>query len=174
MNRVAIVGACGSGKSHVAREFGRILNVPVTHLDDIYFDDAWNTLPRKEFAAAQHELVAAPRWVIDGNYNSTLDIRLRACDTVVMMDVPTWAALRGVLSRQVRHGAGQHPSGIYNRINWSVITYVLTYRRRMRPQVLAKISEFAGDKNVVFLTSRSRARRWLEQVTASRSRHLSP
>ncbi|MEV0827980.1 topology modulation protein [Nonomuraea rubra] len=172
MKRVAIVGACGSGKSYVARELGRVLDVPVTHLDAIYYDNDWNTLPPAEFEAAQRELVAAPSWIIDGNYNSSLEIRLRACDTVVMLDVSTWTALHGILSRQASHGAGQHAAGVYNRINWDVITYVLGYRRKMHPQVVAKIREFAPDKNVVFLTSRARARRWLENVAAAQAGHL--
>ncbi len=85
-----------------------------------------------------------------------------------MMDVRTWTALRGILSRQLRHGAGQHTSGVYNRIHWGVITYVATYRRRMRPKVLAKIDELAAGKPVVFLTSRAETRRWLEQMAAGR------
>ncbi|WP_345563222.1 topology modulation protein [Nonomuraea rosea] len=169
MNRVVIVGVCGSGKSYVARELGRLLEAPVTHLDATYYDDDWNPLPQREFAAAQRELVAGARWIIDGNYNGSLEIRLRACDTVVMMDVSTWTALRGLFSRQARHGAGQHASGVYNRINWTVISYVLGYRRRMRPRVLAKIREFAAGKDVVFLTGRARTRRWLEEVAGERS-----
>ncbi|GAA1613722.1 DNA topology modulation protein [Nonomuraea maheshkhaliensis] len=168
MNRVAIVGSGGSGKSHVARKLGRLLNAPVTHLDAVYYDDEWTPLPKEKFEAAQRELVAKPRWVIDGNHNSSLAIRLQACDTVVMMDVPTCAALWGIFSRQIRHGAGQHDSGVYNRIHWGVVTYVATYRRRMRPKVLAKIDEFAAGKQVVFLTSRAQTRRWLQRVGASR------
>lgn len=64
--------AAGGGKSYVARELGRLLDAPVTHLDAEYFDDAWSPLPMEEFEARQRELVAVPRWVIDGNYNSTL------------------------------------------------------------------------------------------------------
>jgi adenylate kinase family enzyme len=168
MNRVAVVGSGGSGKSHVARELGRLLDAPVTHLDAVYYDDGWNPLPPEKFEAAQRELVAAPSWVIDGNYNSSLHVRLEACDTVVMMDVSTWAALWGIFSRQLRHGAGHHTSGVYNRIHWGVIKYVATYRRRMRPKVLAKIDEFAAGKQVVLLTSRTRTRRWLEQVATGR------
>ncbi|MEW9533604.1 topology modulation protein [Microbispora sp. NPDC049125] len=166
MNRVAVVGSGGSGKSHVARELGRLLGAPVTHLDAVYYDDAWNPLPPEKFEAAQRELVTAPRWVIDGNYNSTLRIRLDACDTVIFMDVPTRTALWGIISRQVRHGAGQHSAGIYNRIHWGVLRYVATYRRRMRPQVLEKISHYGGHAALITLTSRRRTRRWLQQVAA--------
>ncbi|MFD8645095.1 MULTISPECIES: topology modulation protein [Streptomyces] len=167
MKKVAIVGCGGSGKSFLARELGRILDAPVTHLDAAFYDDEWNALPLDKFANLQRELVAQPRWVIDGNYNSTLQIRLDACDTVVLMDVSTVAALYGIFSRQIRHGAGHKGNGVHNRINWGVIKYVATYRRKMRPRVMSKIEEFAsGRAEVVLLTSRGQTRRWLRKVAA--------
>jgi len=168
VKRVAIVGCGGSGKSYVARELGRRLGAPVTHLDAVYYDADWNERPKDEFAELQRDLVAAPSWVIDGNYNSTLPIRLAPCDTVVFMDMPTLSCLWGVLSRQLRHGHGQHKgNGIYNRLHMGVIRYVLSYRRTMRPRVLAKIDEHArGHAQIVILTSRRRTRRWLSETVA--------
>ncbi|MEU8526823.1 topology modulation protein [Streptomyces sp. NPDC048629] len=167
MKKVAIVGCGGSGKSYLARELGRILDAPVTHLDAAFYDDEWNERPMERFADLQRELVAQPRWVIDGNYNSTLQIRLEACDTVVLMDASTVAALYGIFSRQIRHGAGQQGNGVHNRINWGVIKYVATYRHKMRPRVMAKIGEFAsGRADVVLLSSRRQTRRWLRKVAA--------
>ena len=170
MKKVAIVGCGGSGKSHVARALGDVLDAPVTHLDAAFYDDEWNALPMDKFAELQRELVAGPRWVIDGNYNSTLQIRLESCDTVVLMDVSTISALYGIFSRQLRHGAGHKGNGVHNRIHWGVIKYVATYRRRMRPRVMAKIDEFAsGRADVVLLTNRRQTRRWLQQVAAQHS-----
>ncbi|MCW2940759.1 MAG: topology modulation protein [Actinomycetia bacterium] len=51
MQRVAVVGCGGSGKSHVAWRLGRLLDVPVTHLDAEYFDDEWKPLPMEKFEA---------------------------------------------------------------------------------------------------------------------------
>ncbi|MDI5971080.1 topology modulation protein [Streptomyces sp. SL13] len=167
MRKVTIVGCGGSGKSHLARQLGAALGAPVTHLDAVYFDDEWNALPMEKFAAAQRDLVAEAQWVIDGNYNSTLSIRLEACDTVVLMDVSTPAALWGIVARQLRHGAGHQGNGVHNRITWGVIKYVATYRRKMRPRVLAKIEELASrHADVVLLSSRRQTRRWLREITA--------
>ncbi|ANZ14911.1 topology modulation protein [Streptomyces noursei] len=165
MKKVAIVGCGGSGKSHLARQLATLLDAPVTHLDAAFYDDEWNALPMEKFAEVQRDLVAQPAWVIDGNYNSTLQIRLEACDTVVLMDVSTPAALWGIFSRQIRHGAGHKGNGVHNRIHWGVIKYVATYRRKMRPRVMAKIEEFAsGRADVVMLTGRRHTRRWLQQI----------
>jgi adenylate kinase family enzyme len=167
VQKVAIVGCGGSGKSYLARELARLIEAPVTHLDAEYFDDQWNPLPMEKFEARQRDLVAAPRWVIDGNYNSTLHVRLEAADTVIFMDLPTRSCLRGILARQLRHGRGQNRvSGVYNRITPGVLRYVLGYRRTMRPRVQAKIEQFATGAEVIVLTSRSHARRFLSSVTA--------
>ncbi|WP_075737455.1 topology modulation protein [Streptomyces acidiscabies] len=167
MNKVAVVGCGGSGKSYLARELGRILDVPVTHLDTVFHDAEWNERPMDEFAALQHKLVSRPGWVIDGNYNSTLPIRLEACDTVILMDVSTIAALYGVFSRQLRHSAGHQGNGIHNRIHWGVLRYIATYRLTMRPRVIAKIEEYAAaHANVVLLANRRQARAWLRKAAA--------
>jgi adenylate kinase family enzyme len=147
---------------------GVALGLPVTHLDAVYYDEAWNPLPMDDFAAAQRELVAAPDWVIDGNYATTMPIRLAACDTVVFLDVPTGTALRGVLSRQLRYGRGHHGNGVHNRVSAQFLRYVLTYRRRMRPRVLAAVAEHAPHAELVRLRGRGQARRWLRGVSSAR------
>ena len=123
--------------------------------------------PMERFEAVQREFVAAPRWVIDGNYNSTVQVRLEAADTVVFMDLPTRVCLWGILSRQLRHGRGQNgQNGVYNRITRDVLRYVLSYRRKMRSRVLAKIDRHASGAQVIALTSRRQTRRFLRQVAS--------
>lgn len=123
-----------------------------------------------QFASRQQELVIADSWVIDGNYNSTLEIRLGAADTVIFMDMPTVTCLRGIVGRQIRHGHGQDPdNGVFNRITFGVIRYVLSYRRKMRPRVLAKIAESAPHARLIVLSSRQAARAFLAHLTAESS-----
>jgi adenylate kinase family enzyme len=165
MKKVAVIGCGGSGKSHVSRQLAEMLGAPLTHLDAVYYDQTWKPLPPEQFQAAQRDLVDAPTWVIDGNYNSTLAIRLAACDTVVFLDLPTRQCLWGIVSRQVKHGAGQQDGGVYNHLTWGFIKYVASYRRTMRPKVLAQIERHAGHAERIQLTSRRRARRWLETIT---------
>jgi adenylate kinase family enzyme len=130
-----IIGCGGSGKSYVARTLGKLLDAPVTHLDTVFYDSEWNELPMLEFEERQRVLVAEPIWVIDGNYNSTLPVRLHACDTVVFLDLPAATCLWAAARRQLRNGAGQHKAvGEYNRLHRGVIRYIRTYRKTMRPK----------------------------------------
>ncbi len=167
MERIAIVGCGGSGKSHLARSLGALLGISPVHLDGLYYDQDWKPLGQEQFAALQHDLVTAPRWIIDGNYASTLPIRLHAADTVIFLDLPGWTCLTGIIRRRLRYRGGQHKdSGVYDRITWNFVRYILGYRRTMAPRVRQLITDHAGHAEVAMLRDRRSARGYLAVIAA--------
>jgi hypothetical protein len=92
VDRTAIVGCGGSGKSQLARSLGRVLGITPVHLDGLYYDAGWKPLDQEKFADLQRELVTGSRWIIDGNYASSLPIRLQSADTVIFFDLPAGSA----------------------------------------------------------------------------------
>jgi len=166
VDRIAVIGCGGSGKSRLARELGGMLGIAPVHLDGLYYDRAWKPLDKEQFTALQRDLVAGPRWIIDGNYASSLPIRLRAADTVVFLDFPAWACLWGIIQRRLSYGRGQHDAiGVYDRITWNFIRYITGYRKQMAPRVRQLIAEHAGDAQVVVLRRRRAVRRYLAGLT---------
>jgi adenylate kinase family enzyme len=169
VDRIAIIGCGGSGKSHLARELGRLLGIRPVHLDGVYYDRDWHPLDQDHFAARQRDLVSAPRWIIDGNYASTLPIRLGAADTVVFLDFPARTCLLGISERRFRHGRGQHDAiGVYDRITWSFVRYIIEYRRQMAPRVRELIATHAIHAEVIVLRSRRAVRRHLADAASPR------
>ncbi|HEY6794264.1 MAG TPA: hypothetical protein VI248_06240 [Kineosporiaceae bacterium] len=165
MDRVAVIGCGGSGKTYLSQRLATHLSLPVTHLDAEYYDSNWQPLPQDAFAARQRDLVAQPRWLIEGNYAGTLPIRLAAADTLVFLDLPAWTCLLGILQRRWKYRGGQHQDGVYDRITWNFVTYIWGYRRSMRPRVRQLIAEHGSHLQVVTLSSRRQAARWLEALT---------
>src|SRR5262245_23624003 len=96
LKRVAIIGCGGSGNTTIGRRLAAIIGTQITHLDALFYDDEWNKLPADKFAALQEELVSANTWVIDGNYASTLPIRLRRATHVIFLDLPALTCLWGI------------------------------------------------------------------------------
>jgi adenylate kinase family enzyme len=167
VDRIAVIGCGGSGKSLLGRELDGMLGITPVHLDGLYYDQAWRPLDNQKFAALQRDLVAEPRWIIDGNYASSLPIRLRAVGTVVFLDFPAWVCLLGIIQRRLRHGGGQHDAiGVYDRITWNFIRYITGYRGQMAPRVRQLIAAHEGDAQVVVLRSRRAMRRYLAAVAA--------
>lgn len=75
--RVVIHGNSGTGKSTLASRLGPILNVPVLHLDKIYWRPNWVGAPTEEVTAEVQNFIddSARKnigWVIDGNYESVV------------------------------------------------------------------------------------------------------
>jgi adenylate kinase family enzyme len=160
MERIVVIGNGGSGKSTLARRLADRLGLPLTHLDAVYYDSRWQPLRHDQFAAAQRRLVERPQWIIEGNYASTLAIRVAAADTVIFLDLPAVTCLWGILRRRLRYRGGQHPQdGVYDRITWGFLRYVAGYRRTMRPVVLRWVAEYASHTTVLTVTSRGQARR---------------
>jgi adenylate kinase family enzyme len=170
MDRIAIIGCGGSGKTHLANQLAAHLNLPLTHLDSVYYDADWNPLPAEDFAALQKKLVAEPRWLIEGNYASSMPIRLTRADTVIFLDLPALTCLAGILQRRWRYRGGQHTKdGVYDRITWNFVRYVWGYRKTMRPKVRRLVDEHGSNATLVTLTSRRQAARFLAALRAKTS-----
>ena len=68
MQRVAILGSGGAGKSVLAAAIAERTGLPVVHLDVLYWKPGWTPPPPEEFAAALDDAVAKDRWILDGNF----------------------------------------------------------------------------------------------------------
>src|SRR5262245_48020640 len=83
LQRIAIVGPAGSGKSTLARQLGEALDLPVIHLDALFWQPGWHKPSREAWHEQVRHLVRGERWILDGIYSDTLDLRLAAADAVV-------------------------------------------------------------------------------------------
>ena len=87
------------GKSTFARRLRKATGLPLYYLDLLWHKPDQTNITREEFDARLDEIVKRDKWIIDGNYLRTLEIRLRECDTVFLMDYPLEVCLLGAESR---------------------------------------------------------------------------
>jgi adenylate kinase family enzyme len=172
MQRVAVIGAGGAGKTTFALALGRRLGLPVVHLDTLYYGPGWEPLAPAEWELVQRRLAAEDRWVMDGNYAATLAIRLSAADTVVFLDLPPLLCVWRVICRWLR-GRTRHPAdlapGLRHKASASFLAYVLTFRRRRRPLLLAQLHARPSGCDLVVLRSGRAANRYLALVDDGKS-----
>ena len=156
MKRVLIIGSGGSGKTTFARRLAAITDLPVVHLDRLYWRAGWHATPPDEWRATVQQVIAGDRWILDGNYSGTLDIRIEASDTIVFLDIARlvciWRVLRRRLSNPGRARA-ELPVGCEERLTWEFLMWIWTYPARRRDAILQRLASHEGKKRVVILQS---------------------
>ena len=105
MQRVSVVGNSGSGKTTFAAELARLIGAPHLELDSVFHQPGWEPLPEQDFRARVAEFIAAPSWVVDGNYSAVRDLVWSRADTVAWLDLPRWQVMRQVVGRTARRAA---------------------------------------------------------------------
>lgn len=99
MNKVIIIGCPGSGKTTFAEKLQKCTGLPLYYLDAIWHKPDKTHIPREEFDQRITEIFSEEKWIIDGNYKRTIEMRIKECDTVFLFDLPTEVCLQGVTDR---------------------------------------------------------------------------
>lgn len=164
MQRVAVVGSGGSGKSTFASELSRITGLALFHLDEYYWRPGWVETPTNEWRVIQGELVAHDRWIIEGNYSNTYDVRFDRIDTVIVLSPPRRVCLYRVIKRVVVNWHRDvQARGCPERFDISFLHWVWRFPYDARPRLDAALARYAGRFTVIELSSAERVRRYLDE-----------
>jgi adenylate kinase family enzyme len=159
--RICVVGCGGAGKSTLARRLGEVHGLPVVHLDAEHWLPSWTRPDREDWRRKQAELVAGERWVVDGNYGGSFDVRFPRADLIVMLDLPRWRCLLGVARRSVRWWGRTRPDsapGCPERLPTAeFLRWIWRYRRESLPRLEAAIAEHGAGAEVVRVRTRRQA-----------------
>lgn len=99
MQRAIVIGCPGAGKSTFARKLRARTGLPLYYLDMLWHRPDRTNVSRQAFDAALSAILATDRWIIDGNYQRTLEMRLQACNAVFFLDYPLPLCLAGAQER---------------------------------------------------------------------------
>ena len=161
MKRIMVIGCPGSGKSTFARALRDITGLPLFYLDMLYWNGDRTTVSKEVFRGRLGEVIAKDRWIIDGNYGSTMEMRMQACDTVIFLDYPVEVCLEGV--RQRRGKPREDMPWVETGEDEEFLQFIRDYGRNSRPKVLALLAAY-GDRQTVILRSREEAAEYLRSL----------
>ena len=159
MERVLVIGCPGAGKTRFARALAAETGLPLFHLDLLWHRPDKTTLPRPVFDAALDNLLARPRWILDGNYLRTLPRRLARCDTVFLLDYPVALCLSGAAERIGKKR--EDLPFVEEEFDEEFRRWILDFPRDQLPEIYRLLS--GCDARVIVFRGREEADRWLEE-----------
>lgn len=164
INRVAIVGAPGSGKTTLSHELEKIYKLPVFNIDTIYQFPNWVMRDPAERDAMIIEEANKEQWIIDGTFIDTLEYRVNRADIIFFLDYNTITFLKGIFTRLIKNYGKEKPDmpGCIERFDLSFIFYVLTYNIRRRKYIV-EILERYKEKNLKIFKKQRDLKKWVEE-----------
>ena len=99
MEKIAIIGSAGAGKTTFARELASRLQLKVVHLDRLFWKRNWTGKSRDTRVEIMDHLVLESQWIIEGTYISSSEARLNAADTIIFLNTSPIVCLLRIIKR---------------------------------------------------------------------------
>lgn len=162
MSKIIIIGCPGSGKSTFAKELNNIYNVPLYHLDLIWNKPDKTTISREEFDQILSEIFEEEQWIIDGNYQRTLERRIKEADTIFLLDYPMDVCLGGATTR-VGVKRDDMP-WVEESLNEEFKQKIINFSEEKLPEIYRLLETYQEDKNIIIFKSREEANKYLKKL----------
>ena len=154
MKKIIVIGCPGSGKSTVSRTLHNKTGIPLYHLDMMYWNADKTTVEKSVFLERLSAVLKKDEWIIDGNYGSTMELRMAVCDTVIFLDYPLEVCLDGIKERRGKPRSDM--PWIETEEDSEFIEFIKNYNEQQKPKVLELFKKYS-DKNIIIFKSREEA-----------------
>lgn len=162
IKKVIVIGCLGSGKTTFAEKLNEHTGLPLYYLDAIWHKPDRTHISRDEFDHRISEIFASPEWIIDGNYNRTIEMRLKECDTVFLFDLPTEVCLQGATERL---GKGRYDlPWIEKELSPEFAEFIKEFSANSLPIIYTLIEKYKTDKQVFIFKSREQSDEFLTNL----------
>ena len=162
MEKVIVIGCPGSGKSTFSKALHKITGIPLFHLDMMYWNEDKTTVEKEVFLDRLSKALQHEKWIIDGNYSSTMELRMRACDTVIFLDYPTDVCLSGIRERKGKPRSDM-PWTEPDEDDEEFISFIKNYNSQSRPKVMELLKKYS-QKDIYIFSTRDEADAFLTGI----------
>lgn len=162
MNKAIVIGCPGSGKTTFAEKLNKVTGLPLYYLDAIWHKPDRTHISREQFDERISEIFQIPQWIIDGNYNRTIEMRLKECDTVFLFDLPTEVCLQGATERL---GKGRYDlPWIEKELDPEFEGFIKEFSKKSLPEIYELIEKYKQEKQVIIFKTRKEADEYIANI----------
>ena len=162
MKKIIVIGCLGSGKTTFSEKLRDRLDLPLYYLDAIWHKPDRTHISREEYDGRLSEILKEDRFIIDGNYNRTLEPRLAAADTVFLFDLPVEVCLDGAISRLGKER--YDVPWIDTELDPAFEREIIAFPEKSLPKIYDLLEKYKETKRVVIFRRREEADAFLLSV----------
>lgn len=159
MEKVIIIGCPGAGKSTFARKLKEKTGLPLFYLDMIWHKPDGTNISRDEFDGKIKGIMKKKQWILDGNYIRTLEMRLKECDTVFLLDYPLELCLEGASSRIGKERPDM--PWIESELDLEFRQFIVDFPRDSLPKIYELLKKYEKEKELHIFRKREDAEEYL-------------
>ena len=162
MKKIIVIGSPGAGKSFFSQKLKAATNLPLHHLDMMYHKPDGTHISREELKDKLREIFKNDSWIIDGNYQKTLEMRLEVCDTVFLLDFPTEVCLEGAYAR-VGKKRDDMP-WVEEKLDENFKQCILDFANEKLPKIYELLDKYKDNLNIIIFKSREEADNYIRTI----------
>ena len=162
MKRAVVIGCSGSGKSVFSRKLRDVTGLTLYYLDMIWHKPDGTNISREEFDEKLRSIISRDSWIIDGNYQRTLETRIKACDTVFLFDLPTETCIEGALSRIGKKR--EDMPWFENELDPQFRQWIESFRENQLPEIYKLLEKYKNGRQIVVFRTREQADKFIEKL----------
>ena len=162
MNRIIVIGPSGAGKSIFSEKLQKVLNIPLYHLDIIFWNEDKTHISKEAFDNNLKEILKGDKWIIDGDYSRTYEMRMDACDTIIFLNYSLEVCLKGAESRIGKKR--KDLPWIENEFDPEFREWIINWFKNNLDNVKSLLERYKNNKDVIIFNNRDEANSYLESL----------
>lgn len=168
VNKILILGSPGSGKSTFANKLGVKSNIPVLHLDTIFWKKNWELEKNLIFLEKLSLFMKQDQWIIDGNHClSSYPQRFDQADTIILLNMNRLFCFFNAIKRVYQYRNKTRESmakGCNEKMDLVFAKYILCdYPRTKKPLIKSMLNN-TKNKQVFVFKNRAGLNHFLKQL----------
>lgn len=162
--KAIVIGSPGAGKSTFSRKLRDMTGLPLYYLDMLWHKPDKTNISKEEFDFKLKGILMKDKWIIDGNYNRTIEMRLKYCDTVFLLDLPLNVCLSGAESR-----IGKEREDIpwcEKELDSEFKQFIIDFPNKHLPLIYELIEKYKENKRIIIFKSREETEDYLKELSS--------
>ena len=157
--KIIVIGCPGAGKSEFSRKLHDKTKIDLFHLDAIYWNKDCSHITREELIKKQKEIFKKNSFIIDGNFKSTLELRIKEADVVFLFDLPTEICIQGARNR--KGNRPEMPCQLPD--DDELIDFIKNFNYDVMPKIKELLEKY--NSNVITFHSHKEADKYIENIS---------